>query len=78
MIEDGVVQVYRKRSYIIKPRVAFDASNRAHRLDYAQFLKYNNWKNGCKYFLEEPYMDIPSMIHDKLVHHYLKSMMEQV
>lgn len=76
MISDGVVAVYRERAYVVKPRVNFDPANRKHRLDYAQFLKYNNWKNGCKYLLEEPYVDIPTMIQDKLVRHYLKSAME--
>lgn len=77
MMIDGVTVMYRKRVYSPKPRVAFEPSNRKHRLDYAQFLRYNNWKDGCQFLLEEPYMDIPSMINDKLVHYYLKSMMEQ-
>ena len=70
--------MYRQRSFVVKPRVNFDPANKQHRLDYARFLKYNNWKNGCRYLLEEPYMDIPTMIHDKLVRHYLKPMMENI
>ena len=78
MLSDGVPEMYRKRVLNFKPRIAFDPSNRKHRLDYAQFLRYNNWKNGCQFFLEEPYMDIPSMINDKLVHYYLQPLMEKV
>lgn len=70
--------MYRKRAWVPEPRIAFNPANKQHRLDYAQFIKYNNWKNGCKYFLEEPYMDIPTMINDKLVQHYLKPMLETV
>lgn len=78
MITEGGIEMYRERAFVVKPRVNFDPTNRKHRLDYAQYLKYQNWKNGCRYLLEEPYMDIPSMINDKLVHHYLKSMLEAV
>lgn len=77
MISDGVVAVYRERAYVVKPRVNFNPANKQHRLDYAQFIKYNNWKTGCQYLLEEPYMDIPTMIQDKLVRYYLKPMMEK-
>jgi len=70
--------VYRKRVYSPVPRVIFNPANKQHRLDYAQFIKYNNWKTGCRYLLEEPYMDIPTMIHDKLVNYYLKPLLEKL
>lgn len=68
----------RKRVYNPTPRIEFNPANKQHRLDYARFIKYNNWKDGCRYLLEEPYMDIPTMINDKLVNHYLKPMMENI
>ena len=54
---------YSKRVIQEKPRVIFDPSNKKHLSDYASFLKYSNWKNGCRYLLEDPYMDIPTMIN---------------
>lgn len=69
---------YRKRVYVEKPRVLFDPSDKKHLLDYAQFLKYSNWKNGCQYLLEDPYMDIPTMINEKIVNHFLSDYVEKV
>ena len=69
---------YRKRVYIEKPRVLFDPSNKKHLVDYAKFLKYSNWKDGCNYLLEDPYMDIPTMINEKIVNHFLTEYMEKV
>ena len=57
---------YRKSSLIFKQRVQFNPANRKHMLDFAKFVKYNNWKDGCSYFLEDPYTDIPSMIQAKI------------
>ena len=70
--------IYVKRSYSPEPRVPFDPNNREHLLDYAEFLKYNNWRSGCKFLLEEPYEDIPTMVRRKLVEHFMKSYVEQV
>ena len=61
-----------------KPRVLFDPSAYEHRLEYAGFLKYSGWRNGCPFLLEEPYEDIPTMINAKLTEHSLKSLMELV
>jgi hypothetical protein len=37
-----------------------------------EFLKTNSWgPNGCPFFLEWPYLDIPSMIKDKITKHTL-------
>ncbi len=36
------------------------------------FLKNANWRDGCKYLLEQPYQDIPTMINNKLIRHFLK------
>jgi hypothetical protein len=78
MIIEGVTPMYRERAYVVRARVNFDPTNKQHRLDYAQFIKYNNWKDGCRYLLEEPYMDIPTMINDKLVNYYLKPLLEKL
>lgn len=54
-------------------RVEFDPSNKEHLKDYAHFLETSNWKNGCRYLLEQPYCDIPTMINNKLVRHWVKN-----
>lgn len=58
---------------VLKPRVRihFDPSNNEHVEDYAKFLKNSNWKDGCKYLLEQPFHDIPTMINNKLIRHFL-------
>ena len=66
--------MYRKSVLNIKPRIQFDPANRQHQLDFAEFIKYNNWRTGCRFLLEDPYEDIPSMIKDKLVEYYMKDM----
>jgi hypothetical protein len=53
-------------------RVMFDPNNKDHISDYAYFIKYRNWKNGCHYILEVPFEDVPSMISSKLIRHFLK------
>jgi hypothetical protein len=75
---EGSFMGYSKRVFQQKPRVLFDPSNKKHLSDYASFLKYNNWKNGCQYFLEDPYMDIPTMINEKVVSHFLTKYKEKV
>lgn len=58
---------------VLKPRarVHFDPSNKDHVEDYAKFLKNSNWTNGCSYLLEQPFHDIPTMINNKLIKHFL-------
>lgn len=53
-------------------RVYFDPLNEDHLKDYANFVEKNNWTNGCQYVLEQPFEDIPSMINDKLIKHFLR------
>lgn len=69
---------YRKRSFTVAPRIIFDASNHKHMLDYARFVKYNNWKTGCNYLLEDPHTDIPTMIRAKIVEYRLEQYMKQL
>jgi hypothetical protein len=69
---------YRQRKVPVFTRVVFDPTNHEHRLDYAKFLKYNTWVNGCNYFLEDPYSDIPSMINAKIVEDSLRSLIRGI
>jgi len=37
-----------------------------------KFLSNNRWgKSGCPFYLEWPYLDIPSMLKDKITKHCL-------
>jgi len=69
---------YRRSVLASKPRIKFDPDNRKHMLDFARFVKYNNWKDGCSYYLEDPYADIPSMIRSKIVDYTLSKLVEKV
>ena len=69
---------YIAKSFAPPPRVYFDASNPEHLLDYAEYLKYNNWKGGCKFLLEDPYTDIPSMVSAKVIRHTLGEFIAKV
>ena len=66
---------YRKPIVLLKTRVNFDPNNPNHMRDYATFLKTKNWVNGCGYYLEDPYEDIPTMINAKITSHALQAYM---
>ena len=69
---------YRQSVLAPKPRVLFDPRNRKHMLDFARFVKYNNWRDGCNYYLEDPYSDIPTMIRAKIADAVAASYMEKL
>jgi len=46
--------------------------------DFARFVKYNSWREGCSYYLEDPYTDIPSMIRAKIADYTLSKLVEKV
>ena len=69
---------YRKPALSPKLRVVFDPSNHKHMLDFARFVKYNSWKDGCQYYLEDPYSDIPTMIRAKIADYTLSKLVEKV
>lgn len=69
---------YRRSVLNIKPRVLFDPNNPNHMVAFAKFLKYNNWKDGCPFYLEEPYTDIPTMLYSKVAERCAGNYMESV
>jgi hypothetical protein len=69
---------YRKSVLAPKPRIQFDPRNRKHMFDFAKFVKYNNWTDGCNYYLEDPYSDIPTMIRAKIADAVVSSFAEKV
>ena len=69
---------YRHSVLASKPRIPFNPSNKHHMLDFARFVKYNTWTDGCSYFLEDPYTDIPTMIRAKIADYTLSKLVEKV
>lgn len=67
--------MYRVKAYNPTPRIRFDPECYQHRLAYAIYLKYNGWRDGCPFLLEEPYEDIPTMINAKLAAASVKPLM---
>ena len=56
-----------------KERVKFNVNNKQHVEMYRGFLENSYWgRTGCPFELEFPYVTIPDMIKDKLVHKFLK------
>ena len=72
------MSTYRNSVLAPRSRVIFDPSNNKHMLDFARFVKYNGWKSGCQYYLEDPYSDIPSMIRAKIADYTLSKLVEKV
>jgi hypothetical protein len=70
--------MYFKSALAPKQRVQFNPKNKKHMLDFAKFVKYNNWKDGCDFYLEDPFTDIPSMIRSKIAESTLLIYMEKV
>jgi hypothetical protein len=57
---------------IIKQKIFFNPSDKKHINAYKVFLREHRWGNGgCPFILEFPYLTIPDMIKDKMVHKLL-------
>ena len=69
---------YRRTTLVPRTRVAFDTANQSHMVDFARFVKYNGWRDGCSYYLEDPFTDIPTMIYSKIANHTLLKYVEKV
>lgn len=72
------MNTYRKTVLVPKTRVLFNPKNRKHMLDFAKFVRYNSWKDGCNYYLEDPYSDIPTMIRAKIADYVVSGLVEKV
>jgi len=57
---------------LIKPKTLFDPHSKKHITAYKNFLRSNSWGvSGCPFVLEFPYLTIPDMIKDKMIHKLL-------
>lgn len=59
-------------------RMKFDIRNADHVHSYKEFLQTNSWAKGCPFVLEHPWTNVPDMIKDKVVRHYLEVASEKV
>ena len=58
---------------LVHPKRLFDVTSKKDLAIYKKFLQTGAWGNDCCPFaLEEPFITIPDMIKDKVVHHFLK------
>jgi len=56
-------------------RRAFEPSNKEDMKIVRQYLHNNKWGiDGCPFYLEWPYLDIPSMLKDKITMYTLKGL----
>ena len=63
-----------KSFLLARPYALFDAANAEHRSAYRSYLKTNSWADcPFQFVLEEPFLDLPSNINDKLVRYYMKT-----
>lgn len=59
---------------VMRPTVAFDVKKPEHRQYFANFLKNRTWKDcPVRFNLEESYMDVPSLIQDRINKHYFEA-----
>ena len=67
-------KTYRLTTYNKKPRIKFNAKDKKHCAIAAKFMRDYSWgKNGCPFLLEDPYIDIRSMILAKCAAAHLKT-----
>ena len=58
---------------IVKQKRYFDVNSKKDIEMYRWFLTNHTWgHDGCPFVLEYPYLTIPDMIKDKLIHKFLK------
>lgn len=52
---------YYKTMANARERRQFDPANREDQAELGYFIKNKKWRNGCPFFLEFPYSDVPVM-----------------
>jgi len=57
---------------VIRTKRKFDVNNKKDVALYKAFIIDGRWgETGCPFTLEFPYLTVPDMIKDKLIHKYL-------
>lgn len=52
-------------------RVEFDPKNKVHLSELKFYIDNKKWKNGCPFYLEHPYVEIPAMCYQRLAEYTL-------
>jgi len=61
-----------RRSF--NPRREFNPADKKDLLELKYFKQKGKWKNGCPFYLEDPFVDIPAMCESKFTRYMLDSM----
>jgi hypothetical protein len=61
-----------RRSF--NPRREFNPADKKDLLELKHFKQKGKWKNGCPFYLEDPFVDIPAMCENKFTRYMLDSM----
>mgnify|MGYP003353037994 CR=1 FL=1 len=57
---------------VLKPKRFFDVKSKHDIAVFKKFVREHRWGNdGCPFYLEFPYLTIPDMIQDKIIHQTL-------
>jgi len=63
-----------RRSY--NPRREFDPSSKADLLELKYFKDNGKWKNGCPFYIEDPFIEVPAMCYYKYTEYMLSQIKE--
>ena len=61
-----------RRSF--NPRREFDPGSKQDLQEFKFFKKTGKWKNGCPFYLEDPFLEIPAMCESKFTKYMLEKM----
>ena len=61
-----------RRSF--NPRREFNPASKKDLLEFKIFKKTGKWKNGCPFYLEDPFIEIPAMCESKFPNYMLEKM----
>jgi hypothetical protein len=58
----------------INQRRTFEPGSKSDMNIVRKFLHDNKWEKNCPFYLEWPYLDVPSMLKDKITKYALKGL----
>jgi hypothetical protein len=61
-----------RRSF--NPRREFNPADKKDLLEFKHFKLKGKWKNGCPFYLEDPFVEIPAMCESKFTNYMLTKM----
>lgn len=61
-------------SSVYWPRREFNPADPVDLGEFRYFLQKQNWKNGCPFVVEWPFLNVIDMIESKIVRHHINSL----